>query len=219
MNTKRNNGDEQQPFIPAGNGSKSGQYTNKTIQSNFIISEGCTKNGLKKLLTKREIEAIRKYTNPVYGCVLNKAIREGTCTYENTIMMNLIIDGIKKHHLKSEMQVYRGIKVSQETYIQNFYNKYINDEVITGSPICSTSRKLERALKGAINANIDGVGIIFETILPKGYEALPVENISVKPWEREILISKPRYRIVSIKNCCINGEQFKRIKIQLEEVK
>ena len=59
MNTKRNNGDEQQPFIPAGHGKESGQYTSKTFYDDFIEREGCTKEELKKLLTKEEYKAIK----------------------------------------------------------------------------------------------------------------------------------------------------------------
>ncbi len=60
MNTKRNNGDEQQSYIPPGHESKSGQYTNKTYCDDFIEKEGCTKEELKRLLTREEYDA--KYT-------------------------------------------------------------------------------------------------------------------------------------------------------------
>ena len=127
-----------------------------------------------------------------------------------------IISAIKKHKLKGEIKVYRGITVTEETYIQNFYNKYVNKETITGSIIYSTSRKLKRAIEAISTNNENVIGIIFETILPKGYEALPIETIARKKKEKETLINKPFYTIVSIETGYLNNRMVKRIKIRLQ---
>ena len=220
MNTKRNNGNEQQPYIPAGHGKESGQYTNKVYVDNnyddFIIKEGCTQSELEALLTESEYNAIKEYTNPVIGCALNKANREDNLTIDQAIMTRLILNGISRHNLKDGVEVYRGITVTNEVFIKDFYNKYVNHETINGSRICSTSRKLQRAIESAKTNKENCIGIIFVGILPKGYNALPVEKIAYNPQEKEIIIAKPVYKIKSIETGYLNNKMVKIIRVELK---
>ena len=223
MNTKRNNGDEQQPFIPAGHGKESGQYTNKVYVDNnyddFIIKEGCTQLELKSLLTTREYKAIKKYSFYDCGRELNKALRDNNLTIEQAIMYGLVRDGIKKHQLKNSIEVYRGITVTNEVFIKDFYNKYVNHETATGSKLCSTSRDIERAIGGAKSKEPNKIGIIFVGILPKGYSALPIEAIAYDSNEKEILIAEPIYKIKTIETGYLNHQMIKIIEVELKGIK
>lgn len=223
MNTKRNNGNEQQPYIPAGHGKESGQYTNKVYVDNnyddFIIKEGCTKPELIRLLSEEEYEAIKKYSNYIFGRALNKALREQKCSYKDAVMALKIFSAIKKHQLKNSIEVYRGITVTNEVFIKDFYNKYVNNEVIPGSLICSTSRRLKRAIEGAKADEANKIGIIFVGTLPKGYNALPIEAIAKNTNEQEILLFQPIYKIKLIETGYLDHQMIKIIHIELKGVK
>lgn len=212
--TKENNGGEQQPYIPAGNGKESGQFTFK--ESNYCIEENCTNAELKDLLTSVEYEIIRKYTNIETGKKLNEAIRKNTLSKFGELMRDSIISSINKHSLKQDVVVYRGINVSYDVFYHSFYSNYIQRKSITGSLICSTSRCKERAIRASKTNNKYGVGLVFEIFLPKGYKALPIEAVALDPREQEILISRPMYKITQIKNVKIKNHCFKQIVVKLE---
>lgn len=162
---KPNKAGELQPYIPKGNGDKSGEYT----FSYFCVREGCTKEDLKKILTEEEIRAVRSYTDFRVGCALNKRLRDGSFTMEDAKTENLIHLAITKHKMKNNLIVYRGIAIDKETFFREFYEKYKTKEVVNRSIICSTSRNIKRAIKGATNTkSTKNINVVFEILLLKG---------------------------------------------------
>lgn len=214
INTKENKAGEQQPYIPSGHGERSGEYTYKN-SSNYAIEENCTFFELEKFLTSKELSCLISYSQPEIGINLNKNIRNNQLSNEEMEMKAAIISAIKKHNLKKEVTVFRGIKISSDLYSELFYNRYMYNLPIKGSVICSTSRDINRAKKAAYSTNKNMVSIVFQANLPKGYNALPIEDISIDPSEQEILINEPIYRIKSLELCVERDWQYVKIKIYL----
>ncbi len=206
-------GGKYQCYIPKGFGSKSGQYCKE--EENFAISEHCTSEELRTTLSNDEIRCVKLYTDSYFGISLNKAIRSGVMSKEQEEVKNKIVKAIRSHRMRSDVTVYRGIKISLGVYLREFLAKYISNTPIVGSVICSTSRTLRRASLAARTSEHDYVGIIFEISIPKGYHALPIEDISSNPDEQEILLQSPKYVIEKIENSNLPGFRLKRIKIRL----
>jgi len=215
---KPGGGNKPQPYIPAGNGEESGEYTFKSSSySDFSIREECTKEDLNQLLTDEEYYFVRRYTNYKNGRNLNDAIRNNNLSEYGKKMRDSILSAIKKHSLKQEITVYRGIKVSNATYLINFYTKYRLKERIDGLLICSATRRIKRAIKATLSPSSNEISLLFEIKLPRGYSALPIEEISFDSSEQEILISKPIYKIKDIQNWHIGKHNFKKLLIEIEE--
>jgi len=212
---KDNRGKEQQPYIPPGNGSESGEYTYKDPNC-YSSTEECSDSELKKLLSSDEYTFIRKYSIYSIGITLNKAIREKCLSRYGMKMRDCIISAIKKYKIKNDIKVFRGIKVSKEIYVKEFYNKYIKGEMIEGSLICSTSRDFKRAIRASISSNPSDVSLVFELNLPRGFNALPIEDIAVDNREREILISKPWYKIIKFERWHYGEISFTKVILELE---
>ena len=212
---KKGGGNKPQPYIPKGNGEKSGQYAKNAIKDDYLLSESCTRLDLEKLLSKEEFSSIQNYTKYQIGSALNKAIRDKAMSKEDVVLKDRIVSAISKHKLKAPIITYRGIVVSKDVYEKNFLARYIFDLPIDGSLICSTSRDYGRASTAAKTKEAGKIGIIFCCELPKGYPALPVEGIAKDKAEREILISAPRYVIEEITNCRYGRFVFKRIKVKI----
>ena len=213
-NYKAGGGNKPQPFIPKGNGEESGQYTTD-YQDDFIHQENCTRAELERTLSKEELWAVGLYSDYRVGTSLNKAIRENKMLKTDEMLMNLIVNAIARHKLKKPVRVYRGIKVTREIFAKNFLAKYRAKEPITGSAICSTSRGFARAAAGAKANDPSLISLVFYIELPKGYSALPIEDIALDSQEREILLSSPRYLIDNITDCSYGDFRFKRIRIQI----
>ena len=215
-NYKPGGGNKLQPYMPAGNGSRSGRYIKKGFVQ-FLISEHCLKSDLEKNLTKEELFAIRRYSDYLYGPILNKAIREGKLNKTDTLLKDLIVRAIWKHRLENAVIVYRGISVQRKIYDDVFYANYTSGKSIVGSTICSTSRTINRAISAARAIDSSLVCLIFIAKLPKGYHALPIEAIAIDEEEREVLLTSPRYIIENIKEVNQNEQTLKFLKIKIKE--
>ncbi len=226
---KPGGGGKPQPYLAEGNGEKSGEYTDKyssninnykrsNNQNNeslaFCKKQLATKENLRQLLTPLEYANIVKYTSYNYGRTLNKAIRDGILTAKQKEATTSIINAINKHYISSETTVFRGINVDENTFRNFLYSKEYG-LVITGSLICSTSRDINRAFKGALNGSNNNFPIVFECIIPKNYNGLPVEDISLDRTEKEILLSAPNYYINSIDRKLKDNKYYYHINITL----
>ncbi len=167
------------------------------------------------LLSSEELYYVELYSNYQFGTALNAAIRENRMTKTDEMFKNALVSAIGKHRLENPLTVYRGIKVRHEVFLRDFVLKYILDEPIVGSTICSTSRRYARAEASAQNDDPEFDGILFEIDLQKGYNALPIEDVAVNEKEQEILLTSPRYLIEDIEDCASNGYHFKKIKVKL----
>lgn len=206
-------GGKYQCYIPKGFGHKSGQYCKE--DENFAISEHCTGDELRNTLSEDEIRCVELYTDSSFGISLNKAIRKGVMSESQEKTKNLIIKAIRSHRMRNAVTVYRGITVSFGVYLRDFLAKYISNTPIVGSVVCSTSREPGRALMAAEKNVRDYTGIVFEINIPKGYHALPIEEISSNPGEKEILLESPKYMIEKIENRDVAGYRLKWIKVKL----
>ena len=230
LNEKPGGGGEMQPYVPAGNGDKSGEYTNasyesfdhytrrglaKSLRKEFITNNHCSAKELEAKLSKEEINAVVLYSDFEVGRALNKNIRNNTMSEEDNVMCKNIENAIQKHRLYEDVRVYRGITVPRKVYEEKFWSAYVNDKVISGSRICSTSRNMFRAFVGTISKNKDDVGIIFSCELKRGDSALPIEDIAKTSGEEEILLSNPMYYISDIKKAKVNGKEIIKIDIIL----
>ncbi len=212
---KKGGGNKPQPYIPKGNGEKSGQYAKNQAKDDYLVSESCTKRDLLNALSEEEFISVNQYTDIRIGKALNKAIRENRMTESDKKLKDRLISAISKHKLKSSVSFYRGITVSQEVYEKSFLLRFLLDLPAKGSLICSTSRAYSRAVSAAKTRSENEVGIVFCGELPKGYSALPIEGISNNAAEKEILITAPLYQIEEITNCVWNGLKFKRIEVKI----
>lgn len=213
-NEKPGGGGKDQPFIPKGHGSESGQYCKKP-PSDYASSEHCTRDNLTASLSGEELYYVKRYSNYEFGTALNAAIRENRLTKTDEMFKNNVVSAISKHRLETPLTVYRGIRVSHKVFLRNFVMNFILDKPIVGSTICSTSRRYTRAVAAAQNDDSNSDGILFEINLPKGYCALPIEDVAASPKEQEILLASPKYLIEDIEDCASNGYHFKKIKIKL----
>ena len=184
---KTGGGNKLQPYISKGNGEESGQYTEGETMDSYLASESCTKSDLLNMLSKEEFASVNKYTEIETGKALNKAIREGTMTESDVKFKSQIISAISKHELNSPTTVYRGITVPREVFERCFLIRYLLDLPTEGSLICSTSRAYLRAVSAAKTKTQGDVGIVFCGELPKGYKALPIEEISNNSAEKRYL--------------------------------
>lgn len=217
MPYKENSAGEQQPYIPAGNGERSGEYTFKNGDGQFETEYNCSKGTLEKLLSKDELKYLAYYTDYSIGTELNTAIRQNNLSQFGVQMRDGIINAINKFKLPKELKVYRGISIKESEFYIKFNTAHEFNSEIIGSLICSTSRKLERAIYGA-NKNISGnIPIVFEIDLPKGYHALPVEAIAKDYQEQEVILNAPRYTISKIENWHWNDFNFKKIYVKIKE--
>lgn len=131
-NKKPNHGGELQPYIPKGNGERSGEYTLNMTYSYFCIREKCTKKDLGKLLSEDEYLAVTKYSDFEFGRSLNKRLRGGMVSKKDEKIKELIESAIKKHRILNRITVYRGISVSKEIYNNKFYSNYKRGNIING---------------------------------------------------------------------------------------
>ncbi len=227
---KPGGGGEMQPYVPKGNGDKSGEYTDKPYESfdhysrrvnakikrkDFLENNDCTAKSLSQVLTIDEINAVTLYSNYKVGTLLNKKIRDKTMSEEDEIFCNHLETAIRKNCIKQDVRVYRGISVPREIYETKFWLPYIQNRAIIGSRICSTSRSLRRALQGTLSKESGNVGIIFVCDIEKGRNALPIEDIAIDPSEQEVLLSSPMYFINNIREDTIKGKKIIRIDISL----
>lgn len=213
-NEKPGGGGRNQPFIPKGHGSESGQYCKKPL-SDYPSSEHCARDDLTASLSDEELYYVERYSNYEYGTALNAAIRGNRMTKADEIFKNNVVSAIGKHRLENPLTVYRGIRVKRKAYLKNFVLSYILDKPIVGSTICSTSRSLSRAVGAAHACDTDSVGILFEIDLPEGYKALPIEDVASDITEQEILLSSPRYLIEDIETREADGYHYAWIKVKL----
>jgi len=231
-NIKVGGGNQMQPYVPAGNGDKSGEYTNKSNgvfdkysnnsfdsklkdSSAFCEAYNCSAKKLEALLSEKEIESIVSYTDPTIGCAINQRLREGNATDDDLFVYENIVHAIKKFTLNKSVSVYRGINIKKDVYIEKFYKPYKKGLCVLGSKICSTSTDYKRALQGAITNKKGHIGLLFHCYLLKGDHALPVEALSVKPKDREILLASPDYYMTNIDIVNLDGNEIALIDIIL----
>lgn len=218
MPYKENRAGEQQPYVPAGNGERSGEYTFKDDTEDFCKRNECTKTKLRQKLSKDEYDYVVDYSAYENGTMLNKAIRLNCLSPYGIRMRDGIISAINKSHLNEDTVVYRGISVSEAVYFNNFYYPFKYGVTCKGSTICSTSRSFDTAIMASKSTeNYKNLSLVFETVIPKRHHALSIEAIAFNRSEKEILLNAPRYRIEKIENWHCGDFKFKKIYIKIEE--
>ena len=231
-NYKPGGGGHMQLYKGKGNGDESGEYTDESLALNntnkkdkrkqSIIEESkqfcrkyrCTVKELERTIGDIGCKSIELYTNSQYGIDLNQAAKNKTLTQDQALILDIVVDSIKRHYITHSLLVERGIKTTED--VLEAY-RYAKEHRIMkfGGPITSVTRDENVAYRYAFPDEDRPVSIVFECELPANYVGLPVEDIAQNRNEKEILLASPAYYVDDIEEREIAGIKYNIIKISI----